>query len=265
MSEYDLQDLENLVERASVIKGVDGGKPYIMLPDDHNVYDMEEYLTAPIRINRTINVQTAEAFIEYFQHWKQDESELFACLSRVDILGVIDSPVTGDVVQPSWCDHKVKYSCPFSRQWLAWRVIDRKPLDQTTFAEFLEDHVADVTQPEGGALLDLATSLQIHRKSTFGSSMRLATGEHAIQYSEENVTGTVEIPAMLELAMPVFERGTPYKIHARFKYRVREGDLKLWVEIIEPDKYVEDAFNEVVQQITDGTDRAPLRVTALPD
>ena len=41
--------------------------------------------------------------------------------------------------------------------------------------------------------------------------------------------------------MPIYFNGAAYRIDARLKYRIREGKLTLWYELIRPEKIIEDA------------------------
>ena len=40
--------------------------------------------------------------------------------------------------------------------------------------------------------------------------------------------------------------GSPYQVDARIRYRLRDGQLVLWYELIEPKKVIEHAFQEIV-------------------
>ena len=126
------------------------------------------------------------------------------------------------------------------------------------FAEWLEDRTADVQEPSGTDLLSLCLDLQVHRKVVYGSARRLESGEHSFSYTEENQSGTVQIPATITLGIPVFQGGTSYAITARLRYRLTEGNLILWFELVEPQKYVEDGFNEAVEAIHASTEVMPL-------
>ncbi len=267
MSE-NIQEIEKLIRLAQDVRGLEGGLPFIVLPDNCDTHSLEKFMGAPQRIKRHMHLETAGSFIRYFGKWKGDESEIYACRDSVDVRAILDEHVKTEeankFVQPAWCDHTARYTCPFSREWLAWKEGDRRKVSQVEFAEFLEDRLQDVVDPPGGELMSLANQLQIIRKATFGSSQRLASGETSFSYSEENQTGTVEIPAMITLGIPVFKDGTNYKINARFKYRLTEGRLMLWYELIEPEKYVDDAFTEVLQLVNDSTGIEPTLVTQLP-
>lgn len=261
----DLEYLEKLNARARqpVTLG-ENGQPFAYVPMDTEVKSMEQYLDSPTRIRRALIVTTLESFNRYYNEFKNAEtSRIYVDGETVAVVGILDDHKSDGDEDPtlwaaSWCDHRVIYKCPYSRQWEAWMAMDRRKVGQVEFAEWLEDRTEDVQEPSGSDLLALCLDLQIHRKVVYGSATRLASGEHSFSYSEDNQTGTVEIPASITLGIPVFQGGTTYAITARFRYRLTEGKLVLWFELVEPQKYVEDAFNEVVEAVKEATGQEPL-------
>ena len=53
----------------------------------------------------------------------------------------------------------------------------------------------------------------------------------------------------LNIGIPVFWNGDPYQIDARLRYRVREGKVTFWYELIRPDKVLEAATAGVIDII----------------
>lgn len=263
MTDVDIEYLEKLVARAAEPKTLEeGGEPFGYVPENMQMVSLETYLPAPTRVHRALIVTTLESFNRYFSEFKKTGcSRIYVDGETVCVVGIFDDHTTFQDGQPdlaSWCDHRVIYKCPYSRQWEAWMQMDRRKVGQVEFAEWLEDRLQDVQEPSGADLLSLALDLQVHRKVVYGSATRLASGEHSFSYSEDNQTGTVEIPASIQLGIPVFQDGTNYAITARFRYRLNEGKLVLWYELVEPQKYVEDAFNEVIAAVTEETGTIPL-------
>lgn len=266
MTDVDIEYLEKLVARAAEPRTLEeGGEPFGYLPEDTTMVSLETYLRSPTRIHRALIVTTLESFNRYFNEFKdavKGNSRIYVDGETVCVVGIMDDHhgfQDGQPDLPSWCDHRVVYKCPYSRQWEAWMGMDRRKVGQVEFAEWLEDRLQDVQEPSGADLLSLALDLQVHRKVVYGSATRLASGEHSFSYSEDNQTGTVEIPASIQLGIPVFQDGTNYAITARFRYRLTEGKLVLWFELVEPQRYVEDAFNEVVEAVKEATSQEPLR------
>ncbi len=268
MTDIDIQYLEELASRAREPRTLEeGGEPFGYVPENMQMVSLERYLKAPTRVHRALIVTTLESFNRYYNEFKvsdgKGDSRIYVDGETVSVVGIIDdhqslTPNGDNETLASWCDHRVVYKCPYSREWEAWKGMDRRKVGQVEFAEWLEDRTQDIVEPAGTDLLSMCLDLQIHRKVVFGSATRLESGEHSFQYSDNNETGTVQIPASITIGIPVFQDGTVYRITARFRYRLHDGTLHLWYELVEPQKYVEDAFNEVVDAITEETETVPL-------
>ncbi|WP_080653250.1 DUF2303 family protein [Serratia plymuthica] len=50
----------------------------------------------------------------------------------------------------------------------------------------------------------------------------------------------------------------PYQIDARIRYRLREGKLALWYELIDPKKIIEHAYNEILVDLQNQLPDVPL-------
>lgn len=55
------------------------------------------------------------------------------------------------------------------------------------------------------------------------------------------------------IGVPVFWNGDAYRVDARLRYRVREGLLTFWYELIRRDKVLEDASQTLIAHIREKT------------
>ena len=55
------------------------------------------------------------------------------------------------------------------------------------------------------------------------------------------------------IGVPVFWNGDAYQIDARLRYRVRDGKLAFWFELIRADKVLEAAATTVISTIKEKT------------
>ncbi len=226
-----------------------GAEPYAVIPADAQTVSLEDYLPEPIRVRRSATMHTPGDFALYFGTWGRDESRIYADIDQLQIMGLIDE----HGMAPSWCSHRVFYDCPLSPEWLAWTKNDKKVMDQIAFAEWLEDRAADIVEPSGTELLGIATAFHVTRKATFSSSAVLQSGEFSIQYSEATQSGSVELPQVIKLGIAPFRDGVKYEVLARLRYRLKEGSLALWYELIDPGKFVDDAFMAIIAEIQETT------------
>ncbi|GGA80614.1 hypothetical protein GCM10011369_23190 [Neiella marina] len=249
-TELDAQ-LENAA--ATHLHQVKDSVPFVAVPRGHELKSIESFLKFPTRIRETMKVLTPESFIKYFNVFCDDDSLIVLNDNNQSITGFLDYH---QAHSPSWCDHKVVYSCPKSREWELWNQMNQHKFNQLSFAEFIEQNIKDFAEPAGGQLLEIATQFSVTRTSVFSSGVRLQSGEFQFQFSEENQKkGTVEVPEKFSIGIAPFHNGERYKIEARLRYRIREGELAIWFELIEPEKVLEDAFNEVKDVVRNGIDK----------
>lgn len=223
----------------------------------------DERAVTPRLVHRKVVVTTPESLIDYLTA-NTDQGlevvgssslytvgglEVWADLDRRNVTAIIDG---GE----GWRKHTATLQLAHSREWIEWSDIDGKLLPQARFAEFIEDHLSSIGSPDGAELLDVCQSLQANTKVSFKSQQILANGQRQFVYEETveakaGQKGTLKIPAELTLVLRPFAGGDPIGIQARFRFRLHDGELTLGVRLAEPEKAVEDAFEQVVVTVTD--------------
>lgn len=248
MSEQtEVQSLAGLVNAAKVHEVSGLIAPFVVVPKDHTVRDLRELQAEPSRIVGSVSADSVESLISYSRKFSDSRSTIFASEVSREIMVLMDYHTPN---APSRNTHKAAYKAKPSREWNAWMAIHGKAMDQIAFAEFLEEHTADVVQPAGAELLELATKFQLIRKAVFGSAARLQSGEFQFKYSDENQKGSIEVPEVITLGIPVFHAGKPYSITARLRYRLAdEGKLFFIVKLNDPERTVEHAFKSITEQV----------------
>ncbi len=233
-------------------------RPYAVVPEG---YAIEELPSAefPARPKGTVQLRDTASFIRYFKDHAAERSRIYAKLDPALFLAVFDEfngfVDAGDVsLQADWREFRAAFSVPPSREWLLWHEANRKPMSQVSFAEFLQDNLPDVVQPAGAELLQLALNFESAQSGTYVATQRLQDGSHNLQWrADNNASGTVKLPEHITLQIPVFENETPSELQARLKYRVKEGVLSLWFELVRPHKVLEAAFRSAWDRIAEGT------------
>lgn len=154
---------------------------------------------------------------------------------------------------PGWGDHRAEILFRFTPQWLKWKSISGKMLGQLEFAEFIEENLSDIAEPASAAMLEIAQELSVKRSVDFKSAVRLQDGRFQFQ-NIENVeaavsSGQIGIPTTITLGLaPVFGL-PPFKIEARFRYRIENGKLKMGIIL----QRMEDLMEAVVNDMVNGT------------
>lgn len=249
---------ETLIEAGKKLGHADlrqiGDKPVIVLERNQTIEDLERLLPAPTRIHESITLTEVRSFIDYWQSYADDSSVIFADLEGKKFRAVFDYHTPGE---PAWGDHTATLSCRLSTEWKVWAEKNTKPFDQASFAEFIEMNALDIVSPDSAEMVQIALTLQAKTDIDFKSGVRLQNGQIQIAY-QENIKGTagengqLQIPEKFELGIRVFQGGEKYKVEAYLRYRIREGKLAFFYQLIRPERILEDAFELVKKQVAEG-------------
>lgn len=232
----------------------------------------DQWLELPKRKAGIVTTDDVPSFARYYGKHADEHSEIFADRRAAVIVAVLDAhrgcDGDGDDLEAGdgarWQQHRVTLNLKTTPEWDAWACGDRRMQAQTAFAEFIEDHIEDIN-PEGpctGAdLLEMAQQFQAHTKVQFSSGSRLASGETQFTYAETieakaGQRGNITIPGAFELAIRVFDDLDPYRVKARFRYRITDGALLLGYHLNDPERVVRDAIGQVIAKTEEATGAA---------
>ena len=266
------QAIQELVTLAQAIgKPIDHpglSAPIALLPDSVSIKDLEHLLPNPTRTRQKLTVLDAESFIAYVNRFANDATAVFCNGPEGRTFSaVIDYH---QPTSPAWRDHIATYRCPTTIEWGRWKETDRKRMDQATFAEFIEENVRDITQRENEAtdpsaadMLEISRTLEAKKNITFRQGTRLDNGQVQLTYNEEidgraGEAGQLRIPEEFFIALKPFLGGDTFCVPARFRYRIQEGRLVMWYELVRADKVLEEAYNAVRNKIEGAITDVPL-------
>lgn len=266
------QALQHLITLAQTVgKPIDHPElaaPVALVPAGVSIDTLEHLLPAPTRTRQKLTVLDAESFIEYVNRFANEATAVFCNGPEGRTFSaVIDYH---QPLQPAWLSHVATYRCPTTVEWGRWKENDRKRMDQATFAEFIEENVKDITQRENEAtdpcaadMLEISRTLEAKKNITFRQGIRLDNGQVQLTYNEEidgraGEAGQLRIPEQFFIAVKPFLGGDAFCVPARFRYRILEGRLQMWFELVRPDKVLEEAYNAVRQKIQTAIGDVPL-------
>ncbi len=157
---------------------------------------------------------------------------------------------------PQWGDHRVSLTLEVTPEWARWMAGDRKALSQEQFAEFIEDNLTDIIEPNAADLLDVAQMLQGKKTVTFKSGKRLGNGQSALEYTEEIATtggrtnDTLTVPEKFKLGLVPFVGGDGVEITGRLRYRISDGGKLSFIYVLDrPHLVIRNAFNAIRDRI----------------
>lgn len=229
--------------------------PIARLPDGARIVDLEKFLPAPLRKRGTALFRHEKGFAAYVNDHKDKASRIFADVDELTMEAVLDLHVpSSDGAGARWGQHRARFAPPQDPDFVRWRKFDENKMSQVDFAQFIEDMLPTIANPDGAEVLEVAQHLEAKSAVTFKSAERLTDGQRALHYEEEVQgrvgKGNIEIPDLLTLRLPVFRRGDPVEMRARLRYRIAQGGLVLWYHLDRPHEVVDDAF----QRLIDGVD-----------
>lgn len=233
-----------------------GAASYLIIPEHYKHVDLtsaiERAAATPNRKTGTVHLSD----IASFNVFVADQGEtgnvyIYADPDARTLTAVLNDHVHSDD-EAGWRDYRAVFKAELSREFSTWMSLNKKPMEQEDFAIHLEDNIADIVEPSGEMLLQVALTLQAKTEVNFSSHKRLDNGQIQFAYSEtidaRATGGSIEIPREFTIGLRLFKNGDGYKVRARLKYRLGGGKLKFWYELDRAENAIEDAFQAYVNQ-----------------
>lgn len=240
-------------DAATAIQEING-TTHLVVPDGYKHIDLtaaiEQAGAAPMRKKGAVHLGDLASFNIYVaDQGSPVDTYIYADPDSRTLTAVLNEHVKSQRAT-GWRDHRAVYKAELSREFTTWMQFNKKPMEQEDFAIFLEDNIADVVEPSGEQLLQIALTLQAKTEVNFSSHKRLDNGQIQFAYSEtvdaRAGTGMIEIPREFTIGLRLFKNGDGYKVRARLKYRLGGGKLKFWYELDRAENAIEDAFQAYV-------------------
>lgn len=247
---------------------------FIVLRDEKGaeaVKFLTETTPPPHRKTGTTELRDADSFIEYYK-LHGNGAPVYATLNPLQFVAVLNDH-TKDAA--GFRDFRAVFAASHSPEWTAWQKHNGKGAafnNNESFALFLEENALDIVQPDAAHMLQIALNFKVNEKVNFSSSQRLSDGN--IEFGYSNIVeasassekgGKLKIPEVFKIKIPVFAGlfAKKYEVEARFRFRLGEGKMTLWYELIQPRRAEEQAFKDLWDSIKKATG-API-LHGLPD
>lgn len=263
----NVQTIAVLAQQALKPQQVEPGGIYLVATADGRIERVD--LTGPEhtgeiarKTGRTV-VRDAASFLTYWAKHHADASEIYSDVEQLTITAVLDAHAAAE---PGFGEHRLHLALRRTKAWEEWTGLDGKLLTQDQFANFLEDHLAYLVDPDAATMLEIAQSIKASTKAEFQSSSRLQSGERKFSFVEDTkasagAKGDIAIPETFKIAVPPFEGADAYSMTARFKYRIDRGQLALGFKLEQPEERAKAAFADVLAAIAEGVDTPILNGT----
>lgn len=215
------------------------------------VMDIVEAARPPLVRKGTAKVETLQSFIDLANRHKDENSAIFAATGwpNPSLTAVIDYHTSGHEARRG--EHKVRYDFPLTEEFRVWVDKSGKEMSQVDFAQFLENHAAELSAPMDGEvseyerlfkarfatpneLIDLSRHLEVYEGAKVTQGVRLASGERQVIFTTEHTNAAgepIDIPGIFMVQVPPFIDGDTMRIPARIRYRLKGGAITWFYDL----------------------------------
>lgn len=250
-----------------LLENTDLAHAHIAVPPGWTVKDVdqEKLLRVPRRKVARVSCADTDSFIGYVQRHGQNmdigsiwcDADYVA--GRVSFMAILNDHGAGNF-HPNWRDHTARYAPEFSVEWSRWTNKNKVQFSQSDFAALLEENGKDIAgvdgMPSGALMLEMALNMEANQDVRFKSAIRLQNGGVQLSFVQDDDAQTLARMQLFEkfaIGIPVFRNGPAYQISARLRYRVRDGKLTFWYELIRVDAILEAAATELIATVREKT------------
>lgn len=209
----------------------------------------KQFVQAPSAVERIQTVQNNESF-DYYDRRFSDESSLYTVSrKRQQVTAYLD--FHKDPATPARTAHKLIRQFSLSKSFQAWLNANKTQMSQVDFANFLEDRISDLSTSPGAPttqadLLNAVLQFKANQNSVVNAATNLTNGDVEFQFANNTSVTSTQFPTRLLLLIQVYEHGAQIEVPARLKFRLKEGVLTFWYELIRLEEFMETVFaNEV--------------------
>lgn len=183
----------------------------------------EDYGEAPRRPKGNVTVRTVEDFVAYVKRHEYDNTVVFAD-DHGGMRAVIDhhGPEAA-----GWRDFTATLQRQKTVHYEAWMKASQGEIPQEAFANFLEERIGEIVEPDGGPLLDAAEHFRAHKIVSFRSQNKLSNGQRQLEYVEEvqggnEQNGSLRLPERLTLLLQPFRDSDSFNVEVRLRWRLSD-------------------------------------------
>jgi uncharacterized protein YfdQ (DUF2303 family) len=253
-----IQTIVNTAVATTPPRELETGKIYGWLAPDGHLHQVDltgdQYRDQPRHKTGKVYVDDLDSFLHYYTKHSDNDSEIYVNVRRHHLTAVLDAHHHGATEAARWQQHRLVLTLPTTDRWDAWMGMDRKEMGQRQWAEFLEEHVDDIRDPDAATMLEIAQTFQAATKVKFSSTQILSNGDRRLNWEETTeasggAAGKLQVPAVFKIGVAPFDFAQPYELSARFRYRVESGNLRVAYLLDDPAAVIRDAVLDVVKAV----------------
>lgn len=260
-----------VVALTAAIKREDDGLPFRIL-ESGNIQIVERLCGQPTFRRGEVTFYEALSFSRFVKRFRNSTSVIFADAyfagtpTGPRFTAVLDYHPDGPEQNTAqWDLFRAYLPLRHTPAWTTWAGVNGKAMEQAVFAQHLEDNLPNIAEPSGALLVEIARTLEATTDVSWQSHIRADNGAHRFAFLETingsaaTKDGKIEIPAEFTLVLQPFEGSKEYAVKARLRYRLAQGSVKLWFDIVRLQDVLKEAFNDELLKIqTEVGDETPI-------
>jgi len=231
-------------------------RDFAVVPTGYKLEDLERFHAIPNRINQSIQAWTLEDLIRYLQDFDDTETSVFVERDGKTTAILDYHSSEGGSAAARWCEHRAMFEPVMTQSWEDWLHEDGQFSDQSYFAEFIEDHVLDIIEPDGADVLEVARDLRVHRNVEFKSRTKLHNGNVEFGYQETDEastkSGELSVPEAFTIKLVAYEGFEPIEREVQLRYRLSGGQLTLGLRIVRLHEVQEQLTASIIEELDNG-------------
>lgn len=227
---------------------------FIVIPAGMELKSLREFQFAepPLKKVGTVTAEDVPSFAGYFQRFKDADSMIFGLPEKFTFTGILDYHMAG-AGEARRKEHKIHLELRQTRRWKTWFANNRQAKNQDDFAQFIEDNLPDIVQPEGtnypppAVMLEVSRSLSAASSYQFSQVTNLKNGQKAAFYRETvdgvaGPQGELQIPDEFIIRVPIFLNQAAVDVRCRLRFRINGGKLSMWYDMLRVDEMLAAEF-----------------------
>jgi uncharacterized protein YfdQ (DUF2303 family) len=270
----DVDAIARMIHAAGEPHRIDDGQTehvsHWVIPDGHHVetVDTTRSQPHPTRKAGTVEVSDPDSFQLYVDMHAADGAAIFGDLraGQPTITAVLNGHEPGGDTA-GWGDHRVVWRLTEHKTFQLWVQNNGRLFGQEGFAKFLDDNAGDIveadvrvgaediTTPSALEMREIAETLEARKSVDFKQATRLHDGNVQLRYEETTQAsagraGELTVPQVFAIAVPVYEGQDPWRIEARFRYRVTKEGLTVSYHLERLHDVIEAAFRRAWESVS---------------
>lgn len=237
-----------------------------IVPDGYTIeaLDQSHLAERPRRASGTAKLFDERSFIEYVNRFSLPDTVVFAEIDEHRVTAIFNyhsEALLSGGRTPGWGDFRAVLQIAYSDGFADWRgLVAKGAITQTEFAYWLEQHIPDVSTPDGATLLGIIRTLKVTRDFHYEKVVHLPTGlatKLEVSVNDRARGGDdIELPERITLGLPVFVGADPEPIEVFLRYDLNaEGRMLFRLEFDRGiERLIRERFRAVVDRIGDRTE-----------